>query len=116
MLRLLTDENFDYKILRGLKTRLFELDFVTVRQLGFARVDDRALLSWAAQNDRAILTHDIKTMVPYAKQFVQRGEAMAGLIFVPQSLGIGRAIYDLELVIACYSQGEFQDRIEYLPL
>jgi hypothetical protein len=41
---------------------------------------------------------------------------MAGLVVVPQSLGIGRAIDDLELVVECYSQSEMRDRIERLPL
>ena len=70
----------------------------------------------AAQNIRSILTHDIQTMVPDAKQLVLRDEPMAGVIFVPQNMPIGRAIEHLELVIACYSQEEFRDRIEYLPL
>ena len=116
MLRLLTDENFNYKILRGLKTRLPELDFVSVQQLGFAGFKDPVLVRWATENGKVILTHDIKTMVPYAKQLLQRGEPMAGVIAVPKSLAIGRAIEDLELVIVWYSQEEFRDRIEYLPL
>ena len=78
MLRLLTDENFNYKILRGLKARLPELDFVSVQQLRFAGFKDPALVRWAAQNDRTILTHDIRTMVPYAKQLVQRGNRWPG--------------------------------------
>ncbi len=116
MLRLLTDENFDHNILRGLKSRLPELDFVTVRQIGFGGFEDTALLSWAAENNRTILTHDLKTMVPFAKQLLQRGEPMAGVIAVPELMGIGRAIEDLELVIACHSQEEFLDRIQHLPL
>jgi hypothetical protein len=55
-------------------------------------------------------------MIAYAKQLVRQGEPMAGLIVVPQSLGIGRAIDDLELVIQCYSESEMGDRIEHLPL
>jgi hypothetical protein len=41
---------------------------------------------------------------------------MAGLILVPQSLGIGRAIDDLELIVECNSESEMRDRIERLPL
>lgn len=116
MLRLLIDENFKHTILRGVKSRLPELDFVLVRQVGLAGFKDPALLSWAVGNDRIILTHDIKTMVPLAKRLLERGEPMSGVIFVPQKMPIGRAIEDLELVIACHSQAEFRDRIEYLPL
>jgi len=55
-------------------------------------------------------------MVPFANQLMLGGESMAGVIAVPQKMPIGRAIEDLELVIACYSQEEFRDRLEYLPL
>ena len=41
---------------------------------------------------------------------------MAGVILVPQSLAIGRAIDDLEIVVECYSQLEMRDRIQRLPL
>ena len=116
MLRLLIDENVDHRILRGLRSRLPELDAVTVRQIGLAGFKDPLLLRWAAQNDRTILTHDTKTMRPDAVQLLHRGEKIAGLIVVPQTMLVGRAIEDLELMIACHSQSEFRDRIEHLPL
>lgn len=116
MLRLLIDENFNHKILRGLKSSLPELNFVLVRQVGLFGFEDPALLRWAAQNNRTILTHDIKTMRPYAEQLLRRGKPMAGLILVPKKMAIGRAIEELELVIACHSQSEFRDQIQHLPL
>ncbi len=47
------------------------------------------------------MTQDKKTMIPYAEQLIRQGEPMGGLIMVPQSLGIGRAIDDLELIVEC---------------
>ena len=116
MLRLLIDENINHRILRGLKSRLPELDFVLVREVGFAGFEDLALLRWAAQNDRTIVTHDIKTMPPDAKQLLERDERMAGVIVVPNEMAIGRAIDDLELMVICYSQSELLQQIKYLPL
>ena len=116
MLRLLTDENFNGLILRSLKSRLPELDVVSVRQVGLRGSKDLALLRWAGQNNRTIITHDLKTMPYDAGQLLQSGEPMRGVIFVPQNMAIDRAIADLELVIACHSQEEFRDRTQYLPL
>ena len=116
MLRLLIDENFNHRILRGLKARLPEIDFVVVQQIGLAGFKDLALLKWASENDRTLLTHDISTMVPDAEHLLLRGEPMSGVIFVPDKMPIGRAIEDLELVVACHSQEEFRDRIQRLPL
>ena len=116
MLRLLIDENVDHRILRGLKSRLPELDFITVRQVGLLGFEDPLLLRWAAENDRTIVTHDTKTMRPDATLLLQRGETIAGLIVVPKKMAIGRAIEDLEILVACHTQAEFRDRIEHLPL
>lgn len=63
-----------------------------------------------------MLTHDFDTMINYAKQLVIRGEPMAGAVFVPKRLPIGRAIEDLQLMIECCSQLEMHNCIEYLPL
>ena len=116
MIRLLTDEDFDHSILRGLIRRVPHLDFVLVHDVGLTSQPDLALLKWAASKHRSIMTHDKKSMIPYAEQLVRQGEPMAGLILVPQSLGIGRAIDDLELIVECYSESDMRDSIERLPL
>lgn len=115
MLRLLTDENFNNQIVRGLKLRLPQLDIVSVKHMGLGGSSDPILLKWAAQKERTMLTHDIRTMVPYAKELIKRSEPMAGVIVVPDQLQIGRAIKNLELLLETFSQSDFRDRIEYLP-
>jgi Domain of unknown function (DUF5615) len=108
MFRLLTDEDFDHNILRGLTRRVPHLDFVLVHDVGLTSQSDPVLLKWAASKHRSIMTHDEKTMIPYAEQLMRQEEPMAGLIFVPQSVGIGRAIDDLELVVKCYSESDMR--------
>ena len=116
MIRLLTDENFDQNIVRGLRRRFSQLDLISARHAGLARQPDMFLLKWAAQANRTILTHDIRTLVPAANQLIIQGEPMAGVIFVPDQLPIGRAINDLEIALECYSEAEMHDHIRYIPL
>ena|ERR1051325_3304945 len=116
MLRLLTDENFDEKILRGLRQRLTGQEFLSVRDAGLAGRPDSFLLYWALQENRIILTHDKQTLTRDAELLVARGKPIAGVILVPHRLAIGRAIHDLEIVLQCYSQSEMRNRIQRLPL
>jgi predicted nuclease of predicted toxin-antitoxin system len=116
MLRLLTDENFNANIVRGLTLSLPDLDIVAVKHVGLSGSPDPVLLRWAAQQDRAMLTHDIKTMVPDAHELLRRSEPMAGVILVPGSLAVGRAVRDLELLFKNRSQSGLCNRVEYLPL
>jgi len=62
MLPLLIDENFDQRILRGLRLRLPNLDYLVVQDIGLGGVNDAALLDWAVRERRAIVTHDVNTM------------------------------------------------------
>ena len=55
-------------------------------------------------------------MVPDANHMLKIGEPMAGVIFVPKQMAIGRAISDLEIIVECLSHAELQDKIERLPL
>jgi uncharacterized protein DUF5615 len=114
MLRLLTDENFDNKIVGALARRVSKLDLLSVRDVGLAAMPDAQVLKWAAQHARTTLTHDINTMIPCAKCLIEQDELMTGVILIPDRLAIGRAVDDLELIIECYSEFDMLNNIEYL--
>jgi len=116
MIRLLTDENFNQKIVRGLRRRLPQMDLLSVRDAGLSGQPDMFLLRWAAQENRTILTHDISTLRPDAKQLIVQGEPMAGVIVVPDQLEIGRAVNDLEIMVECYTESEMRNNIKHVPL
>ena len=116
MLRLLIDENVDHSILRGIKLRLPQLDFVLVRDIGLEGAPDVELLQWAAQSERVVLTHDVKTMTRDAIHLVRTGQQMACVIVVPQRLSTGAAVSDLEVVLECLSESEALNKITHLPL
>jgi predicted nuclease of predicted toxin-antitoxin system len=57
MLSLLSDENFNGDIVRGLFLRQPNLDLLRVQDVGLREVDDPAILNWAANNGRILLTY-----------------------------------------------------------
>jgi Domain of unknown function (DUF5615) len=70
MLPILIDENFDHRIIRGLRLRLSELDYLVVQQIGMSGIDDPALLDWAAKEGRVIVTHDVNTSPDYNANYM----------------------------------------------
>jgi predicted nuclease of predicted toxin-antitoxin system len=116
MLPILIDENFDHRIIRGLRLRLSQLDCLIVQQIGLSGFDDPALLDWAAKEGRVIVTHDVNTVTKYANERLKRGLPMPGIIIVPEQLEIGRAIADLEVFIECGTMADIENQIQYLPL
>jgi|SRR5438876_8884803 len=91
MRRLLIDENLDQRILRGLRLRLPDLNFVIVQNTDLKGAKDPALLAWAAEQNRILVTHDLKTIPKHAYERVEKGAPMPGVIAVPDTLAIGQA-------------------------
>lgn len=56
------DENFNRRIVVGLQRRIANIDVVRVQDVGLRSADDPAVLQWAADHGRVLLTHDAKTM------------------------------------------------------
>jgi hypothetical protein len=92
MLRLLIDENFNQRILRGLRLRLPSLDYVVVQETDMQGLQDAPLLQQAAVLQRVLVTHDLKTVPRHAYACVAAGEPMPGIIAIPDDLPIGQAI------------------------
>ena len=66
MVLLCADENFNHRILRGLRLRLPALDCLLVQETEAYRQEDSKVLDWAAAHNRVVLTHDVNTMTRYA--------------------------------------------------
>ena len=114
-MRLLTDENFNGAILRGLVRRLPELDIVRVQDVGLIHADDPDILEWAANEGRILLTHDVATITMYAYERVNRGLPMLGVVEVIATAPIGKIIDDLELFICCSQPDEYEGQILFIP-
>ena len=54
--RLLSDEDFNASIVRGLLIRAAPADIIDVHRAGLAQTEDRIILDWAAHEERVLLT------------------------------------------------------------
>lgn len=114
MLKIIVDHNFNYNIIRQLRRRIPDLDFVTARAAGLSRVDDKNLLRWAATDGRVILTHDRHTIPVYYADLVNAGETTAGILLVPDWITIGEAVDELEIQIVCGDHDDWIDQLRIL--
>jgi predicted nuclease of predicted toxin-antitoxin system len=116
MLSLLSDENFNGDIIRGLFLRQPNLDLLRVQDVGLQEVDDPAILAWAAINERILLTHDRATMPDFAYNRLVASEPMVGVFVVNDRMPIRQAIDELLLLIDFSTQVEWKGVVLYLPL
>ena len=116
MIRFLLDENFNGKIVRGLRARQPVVDMVRVQDTELCGADDPSVLEWAAQEGHILLTHDVDTLTKYAGERIEQGLPMAGVILVRDTLPVAKVIEDLLTVLGASEASDWENRIDFLPL
>jgi hypothetical protein len=115
-MRFATDENFDGRILAGLRARLPDLDVVRVQDTELYESSDDQLLAWLADERRILLTHDVQTLVSDAYARVKDRLPMPGVIEIHQATPIGVAVDELEIVLSASTPEDFENQVTYIPL
>jgi predicted nuclease of predicted toxin-antitoxin system len=114
LLRLVTDENFDGRVLRGLLARIPQLDVVRIQDAGLSGAEDPAVLDFATGENRVLLTHDVRTMTAFAGERLLAGRSLPGVVIVPQVESVGRLIEALQELIASRTAADLADQIVFL--
>lgn len=115
-MRFLADENFNGKLLAGLRAVLPDIDVIRVQDTDKITSPDPELLAWAAELGRVLLTHDVQTLAGYVYDRVRDGLPMPGIIEVRMTQGLGAAIQELALMIVASAPEEFENQVRYIPL
>ncbi|MEO0540327.1 MAG: DUF5615 family PIN-like protein [Cyanobacteria bacterium P01_A01_bin.105] len=116
MIKFLADENFNNQIVRGVLRQNPDVDIVRVQDVGLNGAGDPDVLSWAAQEEQIVLTHDVATMITFAYERVQAGLLMPGLFEVQRGVPVGLVIEEIILIAECSFDGEWEGQVRFLPL
>ncbi len=114
--RFLADENLNREIVVGLRRLGQGVDIVRVQDVGLRTADDPEVLRWAANEGRALVTHDIATIPDFAHERVVAGLPMPGVFIVRAALPVGSVISDLVLLAEASDPAEWEGRVVYFPL
>lgn len=115
-MRFATDENFDGRLLEGLKARLPELDIARVQDTNMMGASDPELLNWLADEERILLTHDVETIPRFVYERIRAGLPVPGIIEVKRSFPLGRLIDELEVMIGAGKPEDFENLIRYISV
>ena len=116
MLKLVSDENFNADMLRGLYRRRPDLDVVRVQDVGLSATPDPDILTWAAAEGRILLTHDRDTIPNFAYDRVRAGQPLLGVFLVNALMPVGQAIDEILLAVECLAPEECKDLVKFFPL
>jgi hypothetical protein len=112
VVRLLADENFNGRVVGGIRRRAPHVDIVRVQDVGFSGHSDPEILRWAASEDRI----DAQTVARFAYERADAGLSMPGVVEVKLNYPVAEAIDDLILLVECSLGGEWEGQVLYLPL
>ena len=116
MIKFLADENFNNQIVKGVLGKNPDIDMVRVQDVGLKGADDPLVLSWAAQEGRIVLTHDVATMITFAYKRIESDLPMPGLFEVNRRIPIGLIIEEIILIAEYSLDREWEGQIRFLPL
>ncbi|MGH7826169.1 MAG: DUF5615 family PIN-like protein [Candidatus Binatia bacterium] len=64
----LFDEDFNGRIVRGVRRRTSDLNTMTVQEADLSDASDPVVLEWAATEGRVVISHDHRTCGPMRKR------------------------------------------------
>lgn len=114
-LRFQADEDLNQTIVLAIARREPGIDFQTATQAGLKGLKDPEVLVLAAETDRVLVTHDVKTMPSHFARFLQSATS-PGVLLVPQHLPIATVVEEILLLWSATEPSEWTNRIVWLPL
>lgn len=115
-IRFLADENVDPDLVQGLQRQVEGLDIVCVQDVGLRSESDPAILQWAADHGRVLVSHDLKTIPDFAYERIAAGLPMPGVFVGRKAVGMAVLIEELAFIAEASEPDEWVDRVIYLPL
>ena len=116
-MRFILDENFNNNILRGVLRDYPDLDFIRAQDIPELKGQhDPVLLAWAAEQERILLTHDVRTITRYAYERIAAGEALPGVIEIRLTANMGKVIEDILTFLIAGNPADVENKVIYIPM
>ena len=110
-IRLYLDEDVDIRAAEMLRARGF--DVLTTRDAGHLRFDDASQLSFAANNGRALVTHNRVDFERLAQDYFAAGQTHSGIIIAVRR-PVSELVRRLLVVLNQLTADEMTNQIRYI--
>ena len=117
-IRYLLDENTPHAVRDQLLLREPEMQVLVIgdEKSPVLGAPDPVILKWIEQNGYILITRNRRTIPGHLREHLAAGHHVPGIFLLRRRFALGHLIEDLLLIWRASKPGEYQDRIEYLPL
>ena len=116
VIEFLVDQNFNEDIVDGLTRRDANLQLIRVRDVGLAAARDPTILECAASHGLVLLTHDRRTIPPFAHARLAVGLTMPGVFHADNEMPVDQAIDELLIAVHCLTEDGCRNLVRYFPM
>lgn len=110
------DADLHFDIVAGVLRREPAVDFQSAQEVLTDGMTDPEVLSMASREGRILVSHDVSTMPLHFRRFLAEHGGSPGLLLIPQSMPISRAIDELVLIWCASVASEWRDTVVWLPV
>jgi len=114
-IRLSADNDLRFAIVKAVRRREPSIDFVSALEAGLEGLTDPEVLELAARDNRALVSHDRRTMLKHFRDRLEAGRTSPGLWVVSQGAPIGSVVEGIVLLWAVAEPAELRDQVYHLP-
>jgi hypothetical protein len=115
IVKFLADASLHDGIVSGCLRREPAIDFLSANEASLQRVPDPDVLALAAQQDRIVVTSDLRTMPGHFGDYLEAHGHSPGVFLVKQGARLAEVIDELVMVWAASDADEWRDRIIEIP-
>ena len=115
MVRFLADASLHDAIVTGCLRREPAIDFLSAHEAQLEGMPDPEVLAFATNQNRILVTADLRTMPRHFGDFLEANGQCAGVFLVKQRAPLAEVIEALLLVWAASDAGEWKNRIVEIP-
>lgn len=113
-IRFQADADIDPDIRKGILRREPSIDFRTAAGVIPDGTFDPDVLAIAADDDRVLVSGDLRTMSVHFQNFVAKRES-PGVLLIPSSRSIGAAVEGLLFIWLNWTPSDVHNRVSWIP-
>ena len=111
----LVDENLSRRFVNALRRHISTVNVVRVQDVDLLGEDDTAVLNWALENDRILITKDRTTIPPLVEERTENGVESPKILIIRPNSDLTAVLLMIEAIINYSIPTDWQYPIRWIP-
>lgn len=111
----LADENLSRRFVNAVRRRHPSIDIVRVQEVGLSGMDDTAVLDWAVEKNRILITKDRATIPPLVAQRLEENIPTPSVLIIRPNAQLNSILEMIEAIIQQTQATDWRYPVRWIP-